>query len=597
MAILLTRDYQKISTISLTYGEIRTYAKYESQSTEYNTTSIKIKATYYTGQSSLSFDRGTININGDTTNFEYVILRKGETDLKEITATINHNDNGTSPNYNVYTAWTATYGGYGDINADIYAPTINRMAIVTSATDFTDEGNPTIYYTNPAGFRINAKLEFKGVQIVRENIPNTGSYTFELTNEERTILRQKCTGNSLTIREVIATCLSGTTESLWSWQDKTMTIVNGNPVFSNFEFQDVNPTTIALTGNNQINVNGYSNTRITISSVNKAEAQKEASMIKYRYSNGTNSTDITYSDSDVTGTINGTTSGTHNVYAIDSRNNSTLVTKLSSQEINYESIFVDKQNSSIVRNNNGVGDGAILTLNGSIWNNSFGLVTNSITNVSYRLKKTDESTWNTGTTTITPTITDNTFTFTGLIASNNQDTTWDLDGTYNVELTIEDELSSYTIELILNSAVPTISLDKNGVGIMCAFDSSLGGKLQVDGKIIDGGKVLWVNNDITSNFSAQTITLNSDDYDFYEVIFKQTTSIDRAFSSGKILKGYGTILNYHPAQAHYRAINYTTDTSLFIGEGVDVPQYGSTSSNNSQCIPIYIIGYKTNLFN
>lgn len=34
MAILLTRDYQKISTISLTYGEIRTYAKYESQSTE-----------------------------------------------------------------------------------------------------------------------------------------------------------------------------------------------------------------------------------------------------------------------------------------------------------------------------------------------------------------------------------------------------------------------------------------------------------------------------------------------------------------------------------------------------------------------------------
>ena len=511
MATLLTKNYQQISTISLTYGEVRTYAKYEDQSTTYNETYVKIKATYYTSQATLSFDSGRININSNATDFGYTTFYNGETDLKEISVTIKHNADGTCPEYGVYTAWWATFGGYGDTETSVYAPKINRMATILTATDFNDEGNPTITFNNPGGFRINAKLEVGSTQIVRENIPNTGSYTFNLTNAERTLLRQLCTGNSMSVREVIATCLSGTTESLWSYLDKTMTIVNANPIFSNFTFEDINLTTLALTGDSSVNVNGYSNTRATISTSNKAIAQKEASMIKYRYTNGTQTTDITYNDSSsVNGTINGTTSGTHNVYAIDSRNNTTLVTKLSSSVIEYQNITIDKQNSSILRNNNQVGQNAILTLNGTIWNNNFGLVTNSIKSVTYQLKKTDSSTWINGTTTITPTISNNTFTFTGQIASDNQDTTWDLEASYNVRVTITDELSSVTIDLILNSAKPTLSLDKEGVGVMGAYDTSLGGYLQVNG--------IPIGQDIFSTSETKTNMVWVDDEPIYRKV-------------------------------------------------------------------------------
>ena len=295
-----------------------------------------------------------------------------------------------------------------------------------------------------------------------------------------------------------------------------------NGTFNNFEFEDVNPTTLALTGNNQVCINGFSNIKATISVLNKAEAIKSATMSKYRFSISNISTDISYKDdSNVSGVINNAKSGTFNVFAIDSRNNSTLVTKLAQSEINYEPIYIDKQNSKIERDDNRVGDNAILTLNGTLWNDDFGDVVNSITSVTYRLKKTDSSTWIDGTTTITPTITDDKFTFTGLIASDNLDTSWDLEASYNVEVTIEDELSISTAEFILNSAIPTMSLDKNGVGIMCAYDNSIGGALQVAGqKINTGGEDITINSSVSSGnvYKTGRIINGKEEYIFYGII-------------------------------------------------------------------------------
>ena len=90
---------------------------------------------------------------------------------------------------------------------------IPRQANIAGATDFNDEGNPKIAFTNPAGFRINARLEFGSSNLYdaiirRDNIPNTGSYTFNLTEEDRNLLRNQCTNsNTLRVREVIGTCV------------------------------------------------------------------------------------------------------------------------------------------------------------------------------------------------------------------------------------------------------------------------------------------------------------------------------------------------------------------------------------------------------
>ena len=128
-------------------------------------------------------------------------------------------------------------------------------AKIKSATDFTDESNPSFTFENVGGYRINARLEFDGKYIRRDNITNNGAYTFSLTDAERTVLRNACANSpSMVVRIVIATCYSGTTESDWDWQDKTMTIVNANPSYdeSKISWTDTDTETVGITGNNQI---------------------------------------------------------------------------------------------------------------------------------------------------------------------------------------------------------------------------------------------------------------------------------------------------------------------------------------------------------
>ena len=412
--------------------------------------------------------------------------------------TIPHNSDGTGSAY----VYGYAHGASGtslannSVSASTYVTldTIARYATITNAPNFNDESNPTVTYTNPAGNSVSslqmciAKSDGTVIYAPYRDVSKTGSsYTFELTNQERENLRNATpNSNNMQIEFALKTILGG--DTYYSVSYKTFSIINGNPVFSDFEFADTNATTLALTGDSSINVAGYSNIKATISTINKAEAVKGATMSKYRFAIGDVSTDITYSDNEeVSGTINNATSGTYNVYAIDSRNNSTLVTKNSSSNIAYEKIYIDAQNTSVNRNDGGTGTACVLTLNGKLWNNSFGAVTNSIKSATYQLKKTSDSTYVTGTSTITPTVSnDGTFTATVSLASNNSNYSWDLGSSYNVRLTLADELSSSTVDLVLLSAIPNISLADNGVGIMCDYDETLGGDLQVGGKILDG---------------------------------------------------------------------------------------------------------------
>lgn len=407
--------------------------------------------------------------------------------------TIPHNADGTGSAfvYGYAKGASGTSLANNSVSGSTYVTLDNipRYATITNAPNFNDEGNPTVTYTNPAGNSVSslqiciAKSDGTVIYAPYRDVSKTGSsYTFELTNQERDALRNATpNSNNMQIEFVIKTILGG--ETYYSVSYKTFSIINGNPVFNDFEFEDTNTTTLALTGDSSINVAGYSNIKATISTINKAEAVKGATMSKYRFAIGDTSTDITYSDNqDVSGTINNATSGTYNIYAIDSRNNSTLVTKNSSSNIAYEKIYIDAQNTSVNRNDGGTGTACILTLSGKLWNNSFGAVTNSIKSATYQLKKTNDSTYIAGTSTITPTVSnDGTFTATVSLASNNADYSWDLGSSYNVRLTLADELSSSTIDLVLLSAIPNISLADNGVGIMCDYDETLGGDLQVAG--------------------------------------------------------------------------------------------------------------------
>ena len=243
MATTLTKSYQKISTIGLSYGEIRTYAKYSSQSTENNTTSFQLKMTYYTSQANgVSFSSGSANLDGSTKSYGYTTMPKGETTILEVNRTLTHNTDGSSPNRNVTTTWSATFGGGGTKTATIVCPKINRYPTLTSAPNFSDEDNPTITYTTISGFSsatYSACISLTGAQAdvpYREVSLSAGSYTFELTEAERNTLRNAIpNSNSTTVIFHLKTQVGST--SYYSLATRTMTIVNGNPTFTHSEVE------------------------------------------------------------------------------------------------------------------------------------------------------------------------------------------------------------------------------------------------------------------------------------------------------------------------------------------------------------------------
>ena len=176
--------------------------------------------------------------------------------------------------------------------------TIPRQANITESSNFTDVQNPTIKFSNPGGFNMSVWLEPNpnGPHLaVRDNIPNTGSYTWELTDEERNQLREACKGKTCTIR----IGLYSNNKQWASYHDRTYTITNANPSFTSITATPVNPFgSLYLQGKSSIKltINGakgiYGST-ITTYSIKGGD---------YSYSgeSNTNTTDVLSKSGDIT---------------------------------------------------------------------------------------------------------------------------------------------------------------------------------------------------------------------------------------------------------------------------------------------------------
>ena len=196
--------------------------------------------------------------------------------------TVPHNDDG-SKTVSMSMSWSANFSpSSGSASGSISLTNIPRQANITSATDFTDEENPTITYENKAGNSVSflqACISLTGVtdDIEYRDIPKTGSsYTFELTDSERNVLRNATLSGS-TQRQVIfyvKTGIGGNT--YYSTLTKTLTIVNCSPTVT-ATIEDINTATLEITGSSSSNiviVKGYSKAKITPT----AAAKKGASI-------------------------------------------------------------------------------------------------------------------------------------------------------------------------------------------------------------------------------------------------------------------------------------------------------------------------------
>ena len=123
------------------------------------------------------------------------------------TITVAHNADGTAGNVGFQLNGCVFYNQSNSYTGSISLTRIPRQANLTSAPDFNDEANPTINYSNPAGNSVSSLEACISLTGARDDIgyravSKTGSsYTFNLTEAERNVLRGACpNSNSLSVK-------------------------------------------------------------------------------------------------------------------------------------------------------------------------------------------------------------------------------------------------------------------------------------------------------------------------------------------------------------------------------------------------------------
>lgn len=296
--------------------------------------------------------------------------------VKTLTVTVRHNADGSGNCY-LYAAvngpaGTSMEGTSVSGSATVTLDKIPRFATLVSVTDFTDEGNPVLSYTNPAGTAVDSlkaciSLDGETDTIPYRDVPKTGtSYIFSLTVAERNTLRAATpNSNTLGVYVFLRTVIGSSASAAVA--PATMRIVNAAPTISP-TVTDTNSVTKALTGDDSILVARHSTASVTIN----AAAKKSATIKSRKVVHGK----VTLTGN---GTLSPVTNHTIEFTVTDSRGNTT--TKKASNTI----IAYFNPTCSIGNNIPGSDGSLSLTVTGLFYNGSFGSKTNALT-VQYRYK-------------------------------------------------------------------------------------------------------------------------------------------------------------------------------------------------------------------
>ena len=414
----------------------------------------------------------------------------GGVTVLNITSRINVNGSGGfSRNGNI----TITHDEHGDksvsmsVRAALYSSSVNctgsktysldhidRYAIIDSATDFTDRGNPTIVYSNPAGSDITTalyvRLKWMNIDGVTEETTSWsgelsdlgGTYTFDYLQPYRNAMRAACpNSNTLPVTVDLKSTMNGT-----EYHDTkviTMNIVNADPIAGAVSYFDNNPDVVFVTGNNQIIIQGQSYLRIK-SAV--STAQKGASIVNYSLNfNGVN-TDIT--SNRYLNIARPAYSGTYTatVTTTDSRGN----IGTSTVDITITPWSQPSAQCTLARVN-GFETNTILTVNGTI-----STVTGSTISIEERHRIVN-GTWSSSS-----------------AVTNNTPTTLSLDNTkeWEVEVSVSDSFTTSTPTvyiLTVGKGIPImfIDTDMNSVGVNGFPDND--NQIYVDGNIKATGEL------------------------------------------------------------------------------------------------------------
>lgn len=519
---------------------------------------------------------GTCTIDGTTYDFSHNIPQNSTTTIFEKTLDVTHNNQGEKTVYASFSFQTGISAGTITGSTSKKLTTIPRTSEVSLSKKNFNIGETITIYTNrkSASFTHTAVIKFNG-QTVRTQTGIDASYSWN-TNE----LFAKIPNQNQANGTVELTTYSGGTIGT-STVNFTGYVVNSDPVFNNFDCEDTNPITKALTGSNQKYIRKYSNLKVTITSANKMTTKNSATPKYYNISVGNKIEKLDYSTSEISKTINNMDDNTVTVFAVDSRGNQKDKTK-SLDIVEYSETVL--QTVKIERKE-GVGKTVLISLSGKYANINFGAKPNTVKSIQFRKKSKTENEFGSWVE-IKQLVTINTEN--GTFSCDSKEITgqtFTLGTEYDIEVQVKDELSSDTEPVSLNSGKVLLSALKNkGISIGGIYNEKLGGPLQLDNKnVID-----WINGKqdkqkhILKAILADdnTTITSSKDYDAILVPLKQYIKMGNklSFSNGKIVIGSGVnyirisaqvIMSYIPSSLRIMGLAvYITNSQVYTNYGI-----------------------------
>ena len=366
-----------------------------------------------------------------------------------------------------------------EVKKTVKLPDIPRASSITVENNSINVGDilNIIIDKKVSSYSDNLIINFGSFTKTFENVEETISW--DTSNDSEALYAEMSNTNTLVGQATINTYNEDTLVGS-NTAEFTLNVVDSNPTFSNFTYEDTNPKTLGLTGNNQTVIKGYSHVKGTISTANKAIAVNGSTMSKYQLVIGEKQAEASYSETeDVNIIIENVENNVFMIYAIDSRGNST------SKQISpttYLTYFKPKIVSmSLERGSGGVGEDVTLVAKGEFWNNSFGTEDNKLT-AAYKYREIDSENWINGTTSIPITISNNSFEINQNIAGDLEGLGFYVENSYEVELIINDKLDSTNDTEKFANGKPNMSLHKKGMAFGQLFDENIDFNHQVAGK-------------------------------------------------------------------------------------------------------------------
>lgn len=377
------------------------------------------------------------------------INQKGGTVLLGTTVhRVSHNADGTktaqiTDTFNINATIDGTKVGSVTASGSISLDRIARNATVVTANDFTDETNPTLTYNNPSSFSCDVSIEFAGGSITRAGAISGagGSYTMQLTDSERTTLRN-ASKNSPTLKVTYAlkTTIDGT--AYYSRAERKMNVVDAAPELGAISYEDTNAATVAVTGDKSRIIQNHSTLTVTVPT---ATAKKGATIASYAIAFGGVTKTVTAAGAVSLGAVDVSYSQTLTVTATDSRG----FTASKSVQVTVDDYSAPTAVIDLHRLNNFEPETYITAharcsyLNGK----------NSVT-IKAKFKKVSDSSYGTPI---------------ALADSVQSTVTCDRDSAYDFVVTIADKLQSTDYNLTLGKGIPAffIDTDKSSIGVNC----------------------------------------------------------------------------------------------------------------------------------